>query len=133
MRKQQGSIKEQISSSLNQTITIEILTNTEIIDRYSESRRLDISKALHIKIRGSSGSKRSVKLEILKLQLEAQLRKEEREAQLRKEEREHEAQLRREEAQLKREEQEREAQLRREERELEARLKQQEVEANKEV
>ncbi|XP_069190887.1 uncharacterized protein [Procambarus clarkii] len=105
--------------------------------------------------RGSSGSRRSVKLEILKLQLEAQLLREEREAQLRREEREAEAQLKREEqereAQLKREEQEREAQLRREEREyeaqmrreeaqlkweereLEAKLKQQEVEANKEV
>ncbi|XP_069168027.1 uncharacterized protein [Procambarus clarkii] len=58
--------------------------------------------------RGSSSSRRSVKLEILKLQLEAQLCREEREAdaQLRKEEREAEAQLKREE---------REAQLRREE------------------
>ncbi|XP_069191761.1 uncharacterized protein [Procambarus clarkii] len=87
--------------------------------------------------RGSSGSRRSVKLEILKLQLEAQLCKEEREqeAQLCKEEREAEAQLRKEEreAQLRKEEREHEAQLRREERELEARLKQQEVEANKEV
>ncbi|XP_069176180.1 uncharacterized protein [Procambarus clarkii] len=74
--------------------------------------------------RESSGSRRSVKLEILKLQLEAQLRREEREAQLRREERE---------AQLRKEECEHEAQLRREERELEVRLKQQEVEANKEV
>ncbi|XP_069161336.1 uncharacterized protein [Procambarus clarkii] len=90
--------------------------------------------------RGSSGSRRSVKLEIMKLQLEAQLKREE--AQLRKEEHEQEAQMRREEpqlkreerkAQLRREEREHEAQLRREERELDAKLKQQEIEVNREV
>ncbi|XP_069184715.1 trichohyalin-like [Procambarus clarkii] len=78
--------------------------------------------------RGSSGSRCSVKLEIMKLQLEAQLKREE--AQLHKEEREQEAQLRREEAQLKREE--REAQLRREEREHEAQLKREEAQLNRE-
>ncbi|XP_069179059.1 DDRGK domain-containing protein 1-like [Procambarus clarkii] len=76
--------------------------------------------------RGSSGSsRRSTKLEILKMQLEAQLKREEREAQLEREEREREAQLKREErereAQLKQEE--REAQLEREERKREAQLK----------
>ncbi|XP_069190894.1 uncharacterized protein [Procambarus clarkii] len=99
--------------------------------------------------RGSSGSRRGVKLEMMKLQLEAQLhrgereheaqlKREEREAELKREERdaqlkceEREAQLRREEAQLKHEE--REAQLRREERKLEAKLKRQEIEANREV
>ncbi|XP_069195192.1 trichohyalin-like [Procambarus clarkii] len=82
--------------------------------------------------RGSSGSRRSVKLEILKLQLEAQLHREEREEQLRGEEREAEAQLKRKEqereAQLKREEQEREAQLKLEEQEREAQLKHEEQE-----
>ncbi|XP_069188808.1 uncharacterized protein [Procambarus clarkii] len=81
--------------------------------------------------RGSSGSRHSVKLEILKLQLEAQLKweEQEREAQLRREERE--AQMRREEreaeAQLRTEE--REAQLRKGEREQEALLKREEREA----
>ncbi|XP_069184094.1 trichohyalin-like [Procambarus clarkii] len=77
--------------------------------------------------RGSSGSRRSVKLEIMKLQLEAQLKREEqeREAQLRREE----AQLKREEAQLKREEREAEALLRWEEPEHEAQLKHEEREA----
>ncbi|XP_069171422.1 trichohyalin-like [Procambarus clarkii] len=110
--------------------------------------------------RGSSGSRRIVRLEIMKLQLEAQLKREEqeaqlkceeREAQLRREERVHEAQLKHEEreaqlkreeaqlkreerqAQLRREEREQEAQLKRKERELETKLKQQEIEANKEV
>ncbi|XP_069187085.1 trichohyalin-like [Procambarus clarkii] len=84
--------------------------------------------------RGSSGSRRSVKLEILKLQLEAQLRREEREqkAQLRREERE--AQLRTEEreaeGQLKRDE--REAQLRQEEREAQLRKKEREAQLRKE-
>ncbi|XP_069185010.1 uncharacterized protein [Procambarus clarkii] len=50
MHKQQGSIKEHIISSHNQTIAREILVNnTEIIDRYSNSRRLDVCEALHIK------------------------------------------------------------------------------------
>ncbi|XP_069195196.1 trichohyalin-like [Procambarus clarkii] len=78
--------------------------------------------------RGSSGSsRRSMKLEIMKMQLEAQLKREEREAQLEREEREREARLKREEreAQLKREE--REAQLKREEHE--AQLKREEREA----
>ncbi|XP_069180211.1 trichohyalin-like [Procambarus clarkii] len=69
--------------------------------------------------RGSSGSRCSVKLEILKLQLEAQLRKEEREqeTQLRREERGAEAQLKREEREAQLHKEEREAQLRKEERE----------------
>ncbi|XP_069158041.1 trichohyalin-like [Procambarus clarkii] len=67
-----------------------------------------------------------MKLEIMKMQLEAQLKREEHEAQL---EREREAQLKREEreAQLEREEHEREIQLKREERE--AQLKQEERDA----
>ncbi|XP_069168701.1 trichohyalin-like [Procambarus clarkii] len=95
--------------------------------------------------RGSSGSRRSVKLEIMKLQLDTQLRREEREVQLktelRREEREVQlkceeraAQQKREEreAQLKREERDtqlKHEELRREERELEAKLKRQEIEA----
>ncbi|XP_069183232.1 uncharacterized protein [Procambarus clarkii] len=86
--------------------------------------------------RGSSSGSGSIKLEIMKMQLEAQLKREEREAQLKREEREaqlereeceREGQLKREdrEAQLKREE--REAQLKREERE--AQLKREEREA----
>ncbi|XP_069168370.1 protein FAM50A-like [Procambarus clarkii] len=108
---------------------------------WEERPRTAASAGENVSSRGSSGSRRNVKLEIMKLQLEAQLKCEE--AQLRKEERDQEAQLRREEreAQLKREE--REAQLRweereheaqlRQERELEAKLKQQEIEANREV
>ncbi|XP_069193989.1 uncharacterized protein [Procambarus clarkii] len=50
MHKQQGSIKEHIISSHNQIILREILTsNTEILDRYSDSRRPIISEALHMK------------------------------------------------------------------------------------
>ncbi|XP_069176063.1 trichohyalin-like [Procambarus clarkii] len=91
---------------------------------------------------GSSCSKRSLQLEVMKMQLEAQLRREEREVQLQREE--HAAQLQREEraaqlqreeraAQLQREEraaqlqqEEREARLQREERERAAQLQQEE-------
>ena len=64
---------------------------------------------------GSISSSRSVKLEMLKMQLEAQLRREELEAQLRREDRE---------AQLQREEREREARLQ---------MRREEIAANKEV
>ncbi|XP_069169632.1 DDRGK domain-containing protein 1-like [Procambarus clarkii] len=83
----------------------------------------------HLSIGGSSRgcSRRSFKLEIMKLQLEAQLKREEqdREAQLRREEREAEAQQRKEarEAEAQQRREEREAQLRKEEREQEAQLK----------
>ncbi|XP_069184055.1 trichohyalin-like [Procambarus clarkii] len=113
--------------------------------------------------RGSSGSsRRSMKLEIMEMQLKAQLKREEREVQLKREEREaqlerkereREAQLKQEEcereaqlkleeceAQLKQEEREREAQLKREEREAqlqreegERQLRQEEIKAKKEV
>ncbi|XP_069179064.1 trichohyalin-like [Procambarus clarkii] len=115
---------------------LEIMTQLRARDEAlgEERPQTPASMGEHLNIggssRASSGSRRSVKLEIMKLQLEAQLRREEREAQLRKEEREQEAQLKQEEreaeaqlrreerkAQLCKEEQEREAQLTREERE----------------
>ncbi|XP_069161186.1 trichohyalin-like [Procambarus clarkii] len=101
----------------------------------SEGERLSIGGSS----RGSSGSRHSIKLEIMKLQLEAQQRREEREAQLRreeaqqrKEEREAEAQLRREEAQLRKEEQEREAQSKREEREAQSKREEREAQLRRE-
>ncbi|XP_069162582.1 uncharacterized protein [Procambarus clarkii] len=79
----------------------------------------------------TAAEKCSIKLEILKLQLEAQLCREEWEAQLKREEQERETQLSKEEqeaeAQLKREE--REAQLRKEEREAQLKQEEQEREA----
>ncbi|XP_069158478.1 uncharacterized protein [Procambarus clarkii] len=120
---------------------LEIMTQLRARDEAlgEEQPQTPASVGEHLSIggssRGSSGSRRSVKLEILKLQLEAQLRREEREAeaQLRREEREAEAQLKRDEqereAQLKREEQERRAQLKREEREAQLRKEEREHEA----
>nr|XP_045622072.1 trichohyalin-like [Procambarus clarkii] len=89
--------------------------------------------------RGSSNSSsRSLKLEMMKMQLEAQLKRKEHEAQLNCEEceaqlkcEEREAQLKREEheAQLKRKERERKAQLKREEREAQLEREEHEHEA----
>ncbi|XP_069171796.1 uncharacterized protein [Procambarus clarkii] len=88
---------------------LEIMAQLRARDEALGEERLQTpaSKGEHLSIggssRGSSSSRRSVKLEILKLQLEAQLKREEqeREAQLCREEREAEAQLRKEEVRVK--------------------------------